>query len=317
VIVLQSVLCSVDTEQRLVDGEIVAKAVNMDDSVSPVVAKVIEARKDSEWELGDYVIAKMGWKMYSVEDAKSVSVVLTAKDIAKQTEAQKKAHKKRSRALGLMGPPGQTAYFGMFHVGKAKKGMTIFCSGASSVIGSVAGQMTKANQDPKEHLRIYGSCARDEQVAYLKKQNRYDVVIPVNDIVDHHVYTTQVMQATNQKKIDLYLDNTGGLVTAAIMNAMNPEGTVVILAQTDAAGYDFNFATALIRAGCEASGLNLYAFHDKIEGEFEEVVGGWEETGAVKLSLTTIKGFDKLPDTLMKMKAGDIRGCVEVVTQLN
>ena len=85
--------------------------------------------------LGDFVKAKMGWQLYAGEPAMSVVMVLTAKALALQTEEQKRAHKTRSRALGVMGPPGQTAWFGLCHkrLGNAKPGMLIFVSDSSSV----------------------------------------------------------------------------------------------------------------------------------------------------------------------------------------
>jgi NADPH-dependent curcumin reductase CurA len=43
--------------------------------------------------------------------------------------------------VGAAGMPGQTAFYGFYHIGEPKKGDTIFITGASGAVGQIVGQL--------------------------------------------------------------------------------------------------------------------------------------------------------------------------------
>ncbi|CAF5049186.1 unnamed protein product, partial [Rotaria sp. Silwood1] len=43
--------------------------------------------------------------------------------------------------VGAVGMPGQTAFYGFYHIGEPKKGDTIFITGASGAVGQIVGQL--------------------------------------------------------------------------------------------------------------------------------------------------------------------------------
>jgi NADPH-dependent curcumin reductase CurA len=45
--------------------------------------------------------------------------------------------------VGAAGMSGQTAFYGLYHIGKPKKGETIFITGASGAVGQIVGQLGK------------------------------------------------------------------------------------------------------------------------------------------------------------------------------
>lgn len=45
--------------------------------------------------------------------------------------------------VGAAGMPGQTAYYGLYHIGEPKKDETIFITGASGAVGQIVGQLGK------------------------------------------------------------------------------------------------------------------------------------------------------------------------------
>ena len=51
-----------------------------------------------------------------------------------------------STALGVLGMPGLTAYFGLLDIGKPKQGETVVVSGAAGAVGSVVGQIAKIHR---------------------------------------------------------------------------------------------------------------------------------------------------------------------------
>lgn len=73
-----------------------------------VVGKVVES-KSPLFKTGDYVYGFLEWADYSVEEAKRLR-----KLDPKQAPV--------STALGVLGMPGMTAYFGLLDIGQPKKG---------------------------------------------------------------------------------------------------------------------------------------------------------------------------------------------------
>jgi NADPH-dependent curcumin reductase CurA len=50
-----------------------------------------------------------------------------------------------SYALGVLGMPGRTAYFGLYEAGKPKAGETVVVSGAAGAVGSIVVQVRTHN----------------------------------------------------------------------------------------------------------------------------------------------------------------------------
>jgi len=314
-VVLKAVLITVDPTAALMEHQVVAQAQSVDDTVAPVIGMIVEARETCMYKSGDFVLCKMGWKLFSIEPTQTCKMVLSAAELALQTEEQKASHGKRSRALGVMGPPGQNAYFGLFHKGEAQVGKTMFVSGASSTCGAIIGMMSKADNDKSKHLYLYASCREERDIPYLMEINKFDKLVCRQGINDDSVYAKKAFRALGGKRIDMFIDNTGGIIAAGVMQLLKPSARIVILGQSDAASYPFNYATAILKAGCRASGLRLGDYARLIEDEFEPVVGNWEDNKKVKLKTTTVIGFGVLPVTLIKQRTAEIRGNVECMIE--
>ena len=69
-----------------------------------------------------------------------------------------------STALGVLGMPGFTAWYGLFELGQPKEGETVFVSGAAGAVGSAAGQMAKI-----AGCRVIGSAGSEEKLAWLRE----------------------------------------------------------------------------------------------------------------------------------------------------
>jgi NADPH-dependent curcumin reductase CurA len=92
-----------------------------------------------------------------------------------------------SNAVGALGMPGLTAYFGLLEITDPKEGETVFVSGAAGAVGSLVGQIAKlkgmhqyssAIRYPRglltsmlywEGCRVVGTAGDDEKVAWLKE----------------------------------------------------------------------------------------------------------------------------------------------------
>src|SRR5438270_10334068 len=93
------------------------------------VGEVIESKTPS-YSVGDYVTGYWGWQDYAAVNPREVTRVNP--DVAPI-----------STALGVLGMPGLTAYFGLLEFCNPKPGETVVVSGAAGAVGSAAGQIAR------------------------------------------------------------------------------------------------------------------------------------------------------------------------------
>ncbi|XP_011847851.1 PREDICTED: prostaglandin reductase 1, partial [Mandrillus leucophaeus] len=75
-----------------------------------------------------------------------------------------------SLALGTIGMPGLTAYFGLLEICGVKGGETVMVNAAAGAVGSVVGQIAKL-----KGCKVVAAAGSDKKVAYLQKLG-FDVV---------------------------------------------------------------------------------------------------------------------------------------------
>src|SRR6266478_2594776 len=119
------------------------------------VGKVV-ASQNPQFQAGDVVEGFFGWQEYAVSNGNGV----------------RKLDSKLapiSTALGVLGIPGLTAYFGLLDIGKPRAGDTIVVSGAAGAVGSIAGQIAKI-----KGCRVVGIAGSDEKVAWIRDELGFD-----------------------------------------------------------------------------------------------------------------------------------------------
>jgi NADPH-dependent curcumin reductase CurA len=100
------------------------------------VGKVVKS-DNSQYKVGQLVYGFGGYEEYTVH-AKAA-----AESLRILTEEQLKLGLPLTVWVGAAGMPGQTAYYGLYHIGEPKKGETIFITGASGAVGQIVGQLGK------------------------------------------------------------------------------------------------------------------------------------------------------------------------------
>lgn len=102
---------------------------------SGAVGEVVESRSP-QFQPGDIVSGMFGWRLYNTANADHLMKVPAGLPI--------------TTALGVLGMPGLTAYFGLLDIGQPKEGETVAVSGAAGAVGMTVCQIAK----------IKGSCDR-------------------------------------------------------------------------------------------------------------------------------------------------------------
>ncbi|KDQ07315.1 hypothetical protein BOTBODRAFT_38932 [Botryobasidium botryosum FD-172 SS1] len=171
--------------------------------VNHTIATVLRSEREG-FKAGDHVVGLLPWAAYSIvpPDARIKPV-------------SNEAGVPWSYYVGILGMPGQTAYFGLKRLVELKAGQTIFVSAGSGAVGNVVCQLAKL-----EGLKVISSAGSDEKVAYLKEIG-----------VDHAFnYKTADTNAELQKAgpVDIYWENVGGPTLDAALANMNRFGTILV-----------------------------------------------------------------------------------------
>lgn len=165
--------------------------------VGGTVSEVI-ASNNPAFPPGTFVAGYDGWQAYAVSSGKNFRK-LDPKEAPLTT------------ALGVLGMPGWTAYVGLLDIGQPKPGETVVVSAASGAVGSVVGQLAKLRG-----CRAVGVAGSPEKCDYVVKELGFDACVN---------YKNEPLLPTLRKAcpngIDVYFDNVGGDVLAAVLKLVN------------------------------------------------------------------------------------------------
>ena len=149
-----------------------------------------------------------------------------------------------SAYLGALGMTGLTAWIGIRDIGKPKPGETVVVSAAAGAVGSVAGQLAKA-----DGARVVGIAGGAEKCALLTDQLGFDAA------VDYKAddWRRQLAEATPDG-IDVDFENVGGDIMDAIFARLNVRARVALCGLIS--GYNDGrpaARTARVRRTCSSS----------------------------------------------------------------
>nr|QLI61982.1 alcohol dehydrogenase 4 [Streltzoviella insularis]QLI62148.1 alcohol dehydrogenase 7 [Streltzoviella insularis] len=266
------------------------------DMIGGQIAKIIASR-NKNFPVGKYVTASFGWRTHTVcnpEEPPSLGFLpLTLVPEVKPHPV--------SLALGVLGMPGNTAYFGLKEICRPKAGETIAITGAAGAVGSHVGQIAKILG-----CRVIGFAGTDEKCQYLKEIG-----------FDHafNYKTADIRAALKEgapKRVDCYFDNVGGEISSTIINFMNKNGRVAVCGSISS--YNDNMlpkATilqpALVFKELQIEGFLVNRWIDR----WEEGVNAnlnWLHEGKLQYKEKIYHGFDNMVEALVGILRGENTG---------
>ncbi|RUO76142.1 NADP-dependent oxidoreductase [Idiomarina seosinensis] len=167
------------------------------------VGQVVESNHP-DFAVGDRVMGMMGWQEYALSNGQGINKVEA--DVPDET------------VLSVFALPGLTATQGLFNVGKPQQGETLVVTGAAGSVGSIVGQLAKA-----EGLTVIGVVGSDEKANWIVNELGFDGAINYKE-GDLHDQLTKL----TPDGIDLYFENTGGPIQHLVFERMNAHGRVVV-----------------------------------------------------------------------------------------
>jgi NADPH-dependent curcumin reductase CurA len=257
------------------------------------VSQVLESRMDG-FAPGDVVFNTNGWAEYGLMGE---GVPRPGYMIPRKLDP---ADGRISKAVGVLGMLGLTAYAGMILQCDPKPGETAVVSAASGGVGQIAGQLAKLRG-----CRVVGIAGKPEKCRFVTEELGFDACVS-------HLSPSLAadLAAACPSGVDVYFENVGGAVFDAVLPLFNKGARMTICGLIahygDEAGRD---AGAEERAKAEARGVsvqNLFvgdyvaAHHDA----FLHEMGPWVRDGKVRYREDIREGLETLPAAFAEMLKG-------------
>ena len=258
------------------------------------VIGTIVASASEKFKVGDWVATYSGWQTFAVCHA---------------SECQKLNPEQApvTAALGVLGMPGRTAWFGLMEAGKPRPGDTLVVSGAAGAVGSLVAQFGK-----KAGCKVVGIAGGSDKCCYLLDTLKLDAAI------DYRTYETSEELATALQNVtggvNIYFDNVGGWITDAVIPLIKLRARIIIcgtIAQYDG-GLDKpdlapRFLQHMLFKRAYIQGILARDYTHRMD-EMRAVVSPWLKSGEIFLPETIMHGFEQLPAALAALFEGKNTG---------
>ena len=251
--------------------------------VGQTVGTVVESNDDN-FKAGDKVLTSLGWQLYGVARPKELVKIDASKVPA-------------SYYLGVLGMPGITAWFGLHEIGQPKAGETFVVSAASGAVGSVAGQLAKA-----QGCRVVGIAGGKKKCDYVVNELGFDACI------DYKAGKLgEELRAASPKGIDIYFENVGGEMLDTVLAVMNTFSRVIVcglISEYNAEEpYRYKRMRAILVNRIRMQGMIVFDWKDRY-GEAIAGLGKLLQSGQLKYRESIVEGLENAPQGLISLLAG-------------
>ena len=251
-----------------------------------VVGEVVESN-GAGFEPGDVVTGELHWAEYTTAPAAELTQIDPDRGPL-------------SAYLGVLGMPGNTAYFGVQEVAQPKAGETFVITGAAGAVGSVAGQIAKLNG-----ARVVGFAGSDRKVEFLEDELGFDAGINYKTTDDYR----DALDEAAPEGVDAYFDNVGGPITDAVFTRLNVDARVAICGQislynaTELPTGPRKLMT-LIQTRATIEGFLVRDFSERFEQSTRQL-GQWLESGEIQYRETVTDGLENAPSAFIGLFEGE------------
>jgi NADPH-dependent curcumin reductase CurA len=291
-VLVRSLYLSLDPSlrERMDDGEPSTQPLAIGEVlVGKAVASVLESR-DPRFEPGDVVLAKVGWQEYGVAQGNDLT----------------KLHPNSapmSTALGVLGMPGLTAYFGVLDVCSVRPGETVVVSGAAGAVGMVAGQLARI-----EGCRVVGVAGADAETAWLLDELGFDAAVNYQAANGWEDRLRELCPAG----VDAYFDTVGGMITDAVIRLVNSGARIAVCGQTSQYNLERpetgpRWLRQLVAKQATLRGFLISSFAERFPEGLERL-HGWLKEGKLKYREEIVDGIEAAPQAFISMLHGRGQG---------
>ena len=261
-----------------------------------VVGQVVESAHD-DFPIGQWVTGYLGWQSHAIVHGNELEKLDSAETDVKT-------------ALGVLGMPGRTAWFGLMDAGKPKPGETVVVSGAAGAVGSLVVQFAA-----KAGCQVVAIAGSEEKCQWLSSIGA-DVTLNYRD----YPAAGQMLAALKDKVsgVDVYFDNIGGPITDAVLNHLNLRARVIICGQMsqydgglDNPALGPRFLHHMLYQRATIQGILARDYKHRMP-EMIRHVAPWLQQGDIEFKTSVLDGFHRLPEALGGLFEGREMGKVIV-----
>jgi NADPH-dependent curcumin reductase CurA len=254
--------------------------------VGGAVGKVIESHND-RFPPGSVVDGFFGWQDYALSDGTNVRQVDPA--VAPI-----------STALGVLGMPGLTAYFGLLDIGKPQAGETVLVSGAAGAVGSLVGQIAKL-----KGCYVVGVAGSEDKVRHILHDLHFDTAFNYKTDTNYIAKLKEVCP----KGIDVYFDNVGGAITDAVFQVMNIHARISVCGQMSQYNLEKpemgpRLLFKLIEKRARVEGFLVFDYADRYKEGLTQLAQ-WLRSGQIVYRESIVEGLENAPRAFLGMLQGE------------
>ncbi|MBZ5496935.1 MAG: NADP-dependent oxidoreductase [Acidobacteriia bacterium] len=253
--------------------------------IGGTVGKVLQSNHP-DFVKGTIVEGMLGWQEYAVSDGQGLRKI--DPKVAPI-----------STALGVLGMPGLTAYFGLLEVADPKPGETVVISGAAGAVGSVVGQIAKI-----KGCRVVGTAGSDAKINYMVGELGFDAAFNYRSIENYF----EALHEICPEGIDVYFDNVGGAITDAVFRLLKAKARVVVCGQISQYNLDRpelgpRLLSTLLAKQARAEGFLVFQFADRYPEALKQLAE-WLRAGKLKYREDIVDGIENAPRAFLGMLHG-------------
>lgn len=290
-VLLRTLYLSLDPYMRgrMSDGPSYAAPVAIGEVMVGGTVSRVEASQHGNFKVGDLVLGYTGWQDYALSDGEGLTAL-----------HPKQPHP--SRALGVLGMTGFTAYMGLLDIGRPVAGETVVVAAASGAVGSVVGQIAKI-----KGCTVVGIAGGEDKCRYVIDELGFDCV-------DHRADDLPGrLAAACPKGIDVYFENVGGAVFDAVLPLLNAKARIPVCGLI--AAYNATelppgpdrlglLVGTLLRKRIKMQGFIVFDDYGPRWSEFAGAMGEWVEAGKVKVREDIVFGLENAPAAFIGLLEG-------------
>jgi len=288
-VLLRSQWVSVDPYQRgrMSTQRSYAKGLEVGDVITAqAIGEVVESN-DSRYEPGDLAVGQLDWQDYALARAGAL------RKLPPGIEPQ--------LALHVLGATGLTAYFGLLDVAKPVPGDTVVVSGAGGAVGSIVGQIARIMG-----CRAVGIAGGADKMDDLRELYRFD------EAIDYKAGDVRAaVKDVCPDGVDVYFDNVGGEISAAVYARLNLGARIAICGQVSLYNAERPEPTLhpglLIVYRARMQGFLVSDYAPRF-GEAIPKLARWVMNGDIRYRETVTEGLENAPRAFIGMLNGENRG---------
>ena len=260
------------------------------DAVRASVIGRVVASNSEDFAVGDVAMTMGAWEAYTQVPGVALNKLDESMGIP------------LSYFLGVLGPTGLTAYFGLLDVCQPKAGETVLVSAAAGAVGSVVGQIAKM-----QGCRVVGLAGTEDKCAWLTDELGFDAAINYKTCGDY----ASAISAACPDGVDIYFDNVGGEILDAALSCINKFGRVAvcgwIASYNDSEIPHLKNLWQLVAESVTLRGFVVLDYLDRFPEGIAQLVE-WLMAGKLKFREEVVDGLDNVLPTFLKLFDGSNQG---------